>query len=179
MLHLVGKSPAEFSAPIGAFTELRSNANLPCLVNLVLGNFTKIFFLNFRTWKWDSKNGRFCAISKVKLMFCCKWSNDYWNQFYKEIPFQSFYLKMSCLIQCYLPFLCNYLWHLLATSESKLFQSKSYTIFFFICLKCHFHHRILLNSIRNMCYGGHCDGIVIFHKNNWQKFSCVACIHCY
>ncbi len=28
------KSPAEFSPPIGAFMELRYNANLPCLVNL-------------------------------------------------------------------------------------------------------------------------------------------------
>ncbi len=31
---------------------------------------------------------------------------------------------------CYLPFSCNYLWKLLAISEGKWFQSKSYTIFF-------------------------------------------------
>ncbi len=30
-------SPAEFPPPIGAFMELRSNANLPCLVNLAQG----------------------------------------------------------------------------------------------------------------------------------------------
>ncbi len=31
---IVSKSSADFSPPIGTFMELRSNANLPCLVNL-------------------------------------------------------------------------------------------------------------------------------------------------
>ncbi len=35
-VHIVSKSRAEFSPPIGAFMELLSNANLPCLVNLRL-----------------------------------------------------------------------------------------------------------------------------------------------
>ncbi len=33
-VHLVSKPPAEFSSSIGTIMELRSNANLPCLVNL-------------------------------------------------------------------------------------------------------------------------------------------------
>ncbi len=33
-VHIVSKTQAEFSAPISAFMELLSNANLPCLVNL-------------------------------------------------------------------------------------------------------------------------------------------------
>ncbi len=33
---IVSKSPAEFSPPIGGFMELRSNVNLPHLVNLAL-----------------------------------------------------------------------------------------------------------------------------------------------
>ncbi len=33
---IASKSPAEFSPPIGTFMELRSIANLPCLVNLAL-----------------------------------------------------------------------------------------------------------------------------------------------
>ncbi len=33
---IVSKSHAEFSPPIGALIELRSNVNLPCLVNLAL-----------------------------------------------------------------------------------------------------------------------------------------------
>ncbi len=32
-VHLVSKSPTEFSPHISAFMELCSNANLPCLVN--------------------------------------------------------------------------------------------------------------------------------------------------
>ncbi len=39
-VHIVSKSPTEFSTPIGAFMELRSNANLPCFVNLA--QFIKI-----------------------------------------------------------------------------------------------------------------------------------------
>ncbi len=35
-VHIVSKSPAEISPPIGAFMELRSNSNLPSLVNLAL-----------------------------------------------------------------------------------------------------------------------------------------------
>ncbi len=35
-VHLISRSPAEFSPPIGTFMELRSNARLPCLVNLAL-----------------------------------------------------------------------------------------------------------------------------------------------
>ncbi len=35
-VRIVSKSPAELSPPIGAFMELRYNANLPCLVNLAL-----------------------------------------------------------------------------------------------------------------------------------------------
>ncbi len=35
-LHLVIKSPAEISTPIGAFLDLRSHGNLPCLVKLAL-----------------------------------------------------------------------------------------------------------------------------------------------
>ncbi len=33
-MRIVSKSHTEFSPPIGAFMELRSNANFPCLVNL-------------------------------------------------------------------------------------------------------------------------------------------------
>ncbi len=33
-VHIVSKTHAEFFAPINAFMELLSNANLPCLVNL-------------------------------------------------------------------------------------------------------------------------------------------------
>ncbi len=32
---------------------------------------------------------------------------------------------------CYVPFLCNYLWNLLAIAEWKLFKSKFYTLFFY------------------------------------------------
>ncbi len=35
-LRIVSKSPAEFSPPIGVVLELRSRANLPCLVKLSL-----------------------------------------------------------------------------------------------------------------------------------------------
>ncbi len=38
-VHIVSKSPAECSPPIGAFMELCSNANLPCMVNLALDIF--------------------------------------------------------------------------------------------------------------------------------------------
>ncbi len=33
-MHIDSESPAEFSSLINAFMELRSNVNLPCLVNL-------------------------------------------------------------------------------------------------------------------------------------------------
>lgn len=36
ILHVISKSPAEISMPIGAVLELRSRANLPCLVKLAL-----------------------------------------------------------------------------------------------------------------------------------------------
>ncbi len=35
-LHIVSKSPAEISIPIGTVLELRSRANLSCLVKLAL-----------------------------------------------------------------------------------------------------------------------------------------------
>ncbi len=38
-VRIVSKSPTEFSPSIGAFMELRSNANLPCLLNLALKIF--------------------------------------------------------------------------------------------------------------------------------------------
>ncbi len=38
-VHIVSKSPAECSPPIGAFMELCSNVNLPRLVNLALDIF--------------------------------------------------------------------------------------------------------------------------------------------
>ncbi len=41
-LRFVSKSPAEISIPIGALLELRSRANLPCLVKLAL----KVFFID-------------------------------------------------------------------------------------------------------------------------------------
>ncbi len=42
-VRIVSKSPTEFSPPIGAFMELRSNANLPYLANLALNVFTVTF----------------------------------------------------------------------------------------------------------------------------------------
>ncbi len=42
-VHIVSKSPAEFSPPIGAFMELLSNANLPCLVNLALNGDERVW----------------------------------------------------------------------------------------------------------------------------------------
>lgn len=41
-VRIVSKSPTEFYPPIGAFMELRSNAILPCLVNLAHLLFTEI-----------------------------------------------------------------------------------------------------------------------------------------
>ncbi len=35
-VRMASKPPAEFYPPTGAFMELRSNANFPCLVNLSL-----------------------------------------------------------------------------------------------------------------------------------------------
>ncbi len=50
-VHIVSKSPAEFFPPIGAFMELCSNANLPCLVNFapkaqMHGIFIKYLYIN-------------------------------------------------------------------------------------------------------------------------------------
>ncbi len=44
-VRIVSKSPAKFSTPIGAFMELRSNVNLPCLVNLALNILSEILVL--------------------------------------------------------------------------------------------------------------------------------------
>ncbi len=41
-MRIVSKTPAEFFSRIGAFMELRSNANLPCLVNLALRDNFKV-----------------------------------------------------------------------------------------------------------------------------------------
>ncbi len=41
-LHHVSKSPVEFSTFVSAFMELRSNANLPCLVNLSFRCFFEV-----------------------------------------------------------------------------------------------------------------------------------------
>ncbi len=43
--------------------------------------------------------------------------------------------------RCYLPFICYYLWNVLAISEWKQFQSKSYTIYF-----SDFFYPTLINS---------------------------------
>ncbi len=43
--------------------------------------------------------------------------------FYKKILFQPLYFKISCLIQCYFTFLCNYLWNLLEILSENCFTS--------------------------------------------------------
>ncbi len=47
-VHIVSKSPAELSPPICAFMEMRSNANLPCLVNLAHKVILKDIRSNFK-----------------------------------------------------------------------------------------------------------------------------------
>ncbi len=58
-VHIVSKSPAECSPPIGAFMELCSNANLPCLENLALDIFCHFASQVNVTWNASLNNYMF------------------------------------------------------------------------------------------------------------------------
>ncbi len=68
----------------------------------------------------------------VKLLF-----EDYWSKFYKKILFQSFYFKLSCLIQSVTWHFFVIIWHLLTISEWKL-ASKFQIIQIHVCFSLYY-----------------------------------------
>ncbi len=65
-LHIICKSPTEFCTPICAFMELRSNANLACLVNLGL---SRIVDCRVQTFSCDGKRCSSSLSSSILLSY--------------------------------------------------------------------------------------------------------------